>query len=186
MPRQYLKTSVKEFLEKCFESSDSGSGALQQRSCGFEHSYRRLWLFAWQHFPEITPNKISLRKGRAPSRFQKCATMEARFGALAKCLGFDSPHISAVEASPSRTTAVERFLQSFTNGQIYKDTNMKAVVQAIEPVLDTFMITIRPLQRKALVLAQNCTSHRGKERVSIPFEVTFDENRSFLQIEFIY
>jgi hypothetical protein len=37
MPGEYLKTSVKEFLEKCFESPDSGSGPLQPRSCGFEH-----------------------------------------------------------------------------------------------------------------------------------------------------
>ena len=157
---EYLRSSVKELLQKCFENPDSGSGCLQRRSYGFEHSYRRLWLLTWQHFPEISSNQIALRKGRAPSRFQKCATTEARFGALSKCLGFDSPHISKLEASPSRTPAVEQFLQSFIQGQSYKDADMKAAVQAIELVLNTFLRTTRPLQREAPVLTQNRTPLR--------------------------
>jgi hypothetical protein len=63
---------------------------------------------------------------------------------------------------------------------------MKAAVQAIEPVLDTFLSTTLPLQREAPVLTQKRTPPRGKERVGMLFEATFDEDRSFLQMEFIY
>ena len=180
----HLTTSIKGLLEKCFESSESSS---QTRRREFQSSYRRLWLFAWRNFPEmITSNQISLRRGRAPSRFQRCPTKKAGFGALSKRLGFGSAGITTAQASPSNAQAVKQFLQSFSQGQTYKTTDMKAAVQAIEAILDKFLLTTRPLEHESPILSQNRTAPRDEERHGMPFEASFDEDRSSLQMELLY
>ncbi|KAF2158770.1 hypothetical protein M409DRAFT_30728 [Zasmidium cellare ATCC 36951] len=188
LPERF-KHSIRAMFKDCFERAQM---AIEGSNDTFDTAYRKLWLDAWQNFPQlVTSRNLCLRKGHSGSRFQLSPTKVADFAKYSTRLGFgnisDRPSpILAHENLACLTQSIESFLRSFCQDRTYQCDDMKAAVQAISRNVEAFLEATQPVHIEEARLTQNISQLRADDRMGLPHEASFDDDRTSLLLYYIY
>ena len=179
--------SIKASIEVCFRVPDPGFLPVDGEGSGFDAAYRRQWLRAWKHFPEVTrdsPRKSS--KCSKSKNLRSCSQALSEFAISARDEGFENAEISQLANSPWAKQSIKGYLQHFAHGGVYSTSSMEAAVEGIEPILDRFCQAVMPKQHCPPILTHNLLVTGDEQRCGMPSEESFAEDRHSLQLRFIY
>jgi hypothetical protein len=186
LPERYGE-SIKASMEACFQAPEPGFSPVDGKGSGFDAAYRRQWLRAWKHFPEVT--RDSSRKGSKcskPTNLRSHSRVLSEFAIFARHEGFENAEMTQLANSPWATKSISEFLQQFAQDGNYTASNMEAAVKGIEPILDRFCQAIIPTQHCPPLLTHNLLVTGDEQRCGMPTEESFAEDRHSLQLQFIY